>query len=88
MANDVEPLAPPDPLAGYEELSAHGRKRESLADHLPPIQVQLAFLAVLATLYTLYFARELVLPIVLAMVFNLLLSPVVSWLHKLHIPRI
>jgi predicted PurR-regulated permease PerM len=44
-------------------------------------------LFVLAAFYTLYLARSFILPIVLAVLLNFLLSPVVRGLHKLHIPN-
>src|SRR5262245_22659992 len=47
----------------------------------------LAVLVVLAVLYTLYFARAFVLPIVLAFVLSVILTPGVRALRRLHIPR-
>lgn len=44
-------------------------------------------LLILATFYTLYFARTIILPVVLALLFGLLLSPVVGGLSRLHIPQ-
>lgn len=44
-------------------------------------------MVILATLYTLYFARALVLPVVLAVLFSILLSPSVRVLRRLHIPE-
>jgi predicted PurR-regulated permease PerM len=44
-------------------------------------------LFILAAFYTLYLARAFFLPIVLAFLFSFLLSPVVRWLKKLHIPE-
>ena len=44
-------------------------------------------LFVLAVFYTLYFAEALLFPILLAMLLNLLLSPVVRWLKRAHIPE-
>jgi predicted PurR-regulated permease PerM len=44
-------------------------------------------LFVLASFYTLYFCRSLLLPLVLALLLALLLSPVVRGLKKLHIPE-
>src|SRR5882724_3638027 len=42
---------------------------------------------VLAILYSFHFARALLLPIALAVLFSLLLSPVVGWLRKFHLPE-
>jgi predicted PurR-regulated permease PerM len=44
-------------------------------------------LFVLAMLYTFHFARTLLLPITLAVLFSLLLSPVVGWLRKFRVPE-
>jgi len=41
----------------------------------------------LATFYTFYFARIVLLPVVLALLFSLLLSPLVGGLRRLHIPH-
>ena len=51
--------------------------------------VSLVLLAVLAVFYTLYFAAEIVLPITLAIVLNLLLSPAMRFLtNRLRVPRL
>lgn len=44
-------------------------------------------LLVLAVGYTLYFASELIIPIVLAMLLAMVLAPVVGWLRRRHMPR-
>ncbi|HKI05190.1 MAG TPA: AI-2E family transporter [Thermoanaerobaculia bacterium] len=44
-------------------------------------------LFVLAAFYTLYLGRDFFLPIVLALLLSFLLSPLVRWLKKLHIPE-
>lgn len=41
----------------------------------------------LACFYTLYFARDFFLPVVLAVVFNFLLAPVVRWLKGFRVPE-
>ncbi len=51
--------------------------------------VSMVLLAVLAVFYTLYFAAEIVLPITLAIVLNLLLSPAMRFLtNRLRVPRL
>lgn len=45
------------------------------------------WLLALALLYTLYFAKSLLMPIVVGLLFALLLSPLVSVLKRLYIPR-
>ncbi len=44
-------------------------------------------LFILAALFSFHFARALLLPIVLAILFALLLSPVVGWLRRLRVPE-
>lgn len=41
----------------------------------------------LALLYTLYFAKTLLMPIVVAGLFTLLLGPIVAWFKSYHVPR-
>lgn len=47
-----------------------------------PRVVLLAVLVSLAVFYTLYFARQVILPIVIAILLNFLFSPVVRWLKR------
>tara|TARA_R110001599_G_scaffold353880_1_gene602010 strand:- start:124981 stop:126180 length:1200 start_codon:yes stop_codon:yes gene_type:complete len=47
----------------------------------------LNWLLALAVLYTLYFAKSLLMPIVVALLFSLLLSPLVSLFKRFRIPR-
>lgn len=58
-----------------------------LAEEKQTPSVLLAGLLVLAILYTLYFARPVMLPVVLAILLALILMPAVRALHWLHIPR-
>jgi predicted PurR-regulated permease PerM len=74
-AHPVEPAAP---VPDLEETEAAVESRRARA-------IDLNVLAVLAVLYTLYFARDFLLPIVYAILLNFLLSPVVRWLARLHI---
>jgi predicted PurR-regulated permease PerM len=41
----------------------------------------------LSVLYSLYFARDFLLPVVLALVLSFLLAPAVRWMLRLHIPQ-
>ncbi len=53
------------------------------------VDVSLVILTGLAVLYTLYFAADIILPFVFALVFALLLSPAARFLcDRLHLPRI
>ena len=49
--------------------------------------IALKGLFVIASFYTLYFARDLILPFTLALLLNFLLRPVVRVLRKIHIPE-
>ena len=55
----------------------------------PPLSHSTALtgLFILVVFYTLYFARDLIMPIVLAILLNLLLSPIVRAMKRLHIPE-
>tara|TARA_R100000900_G_scaffold127863_3_gene103255 strand:+ start:119087 stop:120202 length:1116 start_codon:yes stop_codon:yes gene_type:complete len=57
------------------------------AARLPPGILSLRILAALAVLYTVYFAQTLLIPIVVALFFALLLSPLVKLLKRFYIPR-
>ena len=56
-------------------------------DPFPPSSRALRFLAALAVIYTLYFARAILLPVALAIVLSLLLRPIVRWLSRHRIPE-
>jgi predicted PurR-regulated permease PerM len=55
--------------------------------HLTPVQIAVYWLLAIAVFYTLYFAQTLFLPIAVAALFALLLSPVVSLLQRFYLPR-
>src|SRR4051812_23385093 len=88
---DVPPLEPP-PEARTEEGGAVeqpdlGKLHEALTDRLEVRSVAITGLFVLAVLYTLFFARAFLLPIVLAVLFDFLLSPVIRALKRVRIPE-
>ncbi|HEY4252162.1 MAG TPA: AI-2E family transporter [Roseomonas sp.] len=60
---------------------------DGAAAFLKPILVCLVSLLLLATLCICYFASDIILPIVLAIVLKLLLEPAMRFLDRLHIPR-
>jgi predicted PurR-regulated permease PerM len=63
---------------------------EALPDTLVPSDIRSVFLAgqfILMLLAACYFAGEIILPIVLAFVLNLVLQPLMRPLEKLHLPR-
>jgi predicted PurR-regulated permease PerM len=74
-ARPVDPTAPPPNLAKTESAIASPSGRS----------LELTVLTVLAILYTLYFARDFLLPIVFALLLNFLLSPVVRSLARVRI---
>ena len=61
--------------------------RDILQGPLGVRSLALSGLFILAAFYTLYLARSFILPIVLALLLNFLLSPVVRGLNKLRIPN-
>src|SRR6185436_16738354 len=65
--------------------SAPGLRRLSGERRAPSIL--LAGLLVLAVLYTLYFARAVLLPIILALLLALILTPAVRLLQRMRVPR-
>lgn len=58
----------------------------SALDTLRTLSMSVLLLAVLALMYTLYFAREFLLPIIFAILLNFLLSPVVRALRRFRVP--
>jgi len=48
----------------------------------------LAGILVLAAFYTMYFAREILVPIFFAFILNLLLQPAMRWLARVRLPRV
>jgi predicted PurR-regulated permease PerM len=82
---DVDPAAqasPVDGAAAQPDLSRTGAAIETSRTH----SIELTILSVLAVLYTLYFSREFLLPVVFAFLLNFLLSPVVRWFARVRIP--
>lgn len=62
--------------------SENVEKSQRLAN-IPSIK----WILMLAVFYTLYFAQSLIIPLVLTILFALLMSPLVTLLKRLHIPR-
>ena len=63
------------------------RKLQALTDRLEVRSVAITGLFVLAVLYTLFFARAFLLPIVVAVLFDFLLSPIIRALKRVRIPE-
>jgi predicted PurR-regulated permease PerM len=76
----------PEPSAGVPD-SEPTRLSSLLGENADARHVALVGLALLALLYTLHFAQAFVLPIVVAILLNLLLSPVVRILRNWRIPE-
>ena len=69
------------------EDSAAGPELTTSIVRAEPASIMVIGLFILAVLYTFYFARALLLPIVLAVLFSLLLSPVVRLLTGWGLPE-
>jgi predicted PurR-regulated permease PerM len=91
-----QPDVPAPPEAQLEARREEGgaveqpdlrKLREALTDRLEVRSVAITGLFVLAVLYTLFFARAFLLPIVLAVLLDFLLSPVVRALKQVRIPE-
>ena len=84
LTPDVPPsvLKPSDPETA--DLGDLGRALQPESDLRA---MMLVGLFVLAVLYTLHFARSFLLPIVLAILLDFLLSPAVRWLKRLRVPE-
>jgi predicted PurR-regulated permease PerM len=78
----------PDPDAGRPvEQPDLGKTGEALRDEPEIRSLAVTGLLVLALFYTLYFAREFFLPIVLALLFDFLLSPLIRTMKRARIPE-
>ncbi|MDP9121481.1 MAG: AI-2E family transporter, partial [Acidobacteriota bacterium] len=84
--SDPEDAGAYSPPAQGSSLDTH-RRRDLRAGPFAVRSLSLTGLFVLASFYTLYFARSFFLPIVLGVLLNLLLSPLVRGLKRLHIPE-
>lgn len=60
---------------------------EALSDRVEVRSIAITGLFVLAVLYTLYFARAFLLPIVLAVLLDFLLSPIIRALKRMRVPE-
>ncbi|PYD46785.1 AI-2E family transporter [Novacetimonas pomaceti] len=84
------PTSPPPPAAApsYESMQQH-RAREVMRHTRMDLKTAcLLVLCILAVFYTLYFAASIILPMILALVVNLLLSTPMRFLHlKLKLPK-
>ena len=77
----VDPLASADPAAPGGAPPDLGRTVDAL-DRSRSRSIEATLLTVLAVLYTLYFARSFLIPIVFALLLNFLLSPMIRRMAK------
>jgi predicted PurR-regulated permease PerM len=80
----VDPLASADPAAPGAPSPDLGRTVDAL-DRSRSRSIEATLLTVLAVLYTLYFARTFLIPIVFALLLNFLLSPMIRRMAKYRI---
>jgi len=92
MSKQTAQVLPTHPQAAEAHVTAP--MREPAVAVIPALQSPRAKsdwvfvgLFILAMLYTFHFARALLMPIILAILFSLLLSPIVGWLRKLRLPE-
>lgn len=84
LTPDVDLAAPATPAS--PDSKTPNLERTSDAIERPRNRsIQITLLTVLALLYTLYFARAFLVPIIFAVLLNFLLSPVVRALRRLHL---
>src|SRR5581483_3985409 len=81
---DVEPAPEPPPATPEPDL---GKLGAALRERIEIRSLAITGLFVLAFLYTIYFARAFLLPIVLAVLLDFLLSPLIRTLKRLRIPE-
>lgn len=79
------PEGPEEPEDPEETLRV--RSEDLLGRHVSARTFATVGLFVLATFYTLYFARSVVMPMVLAVLLALLLSPIIRGMSRLGVPR-
>jgi predicted PurR-regulated permease PerM len=84
---DVPVPAGPTAEGGAVEQPDLRKLGAALRDHVEVRSIAITGLLVLAVLYTLYFARAFLLPIVLAVLLDFLLSPIIRLLKRVRIPE-
>ena len=85
MTPDVDPTASAHPVEAGAPIPDLEKTGEAVADHRHR-STAITILALLALLYTLYFARDFLIPIVYAVLLNFLLSPAIRALARLRVP--
>ena len=87
LPEDAAPIPATQAEGGVVEHPDLHKLGEALRDRVEVRSVAITGLFVLATLYTLYFAKAFLLPIVLAVLLDFLLSPLIRTLKRLHLPE-
>jgi predicted PurR-regulated permease PerM len=85
MTPDVDPTASAHPVEAGAPTPDLQKTEDAVADHRHR-STAITILALLALLYTLYFARDFLIPIVYAVLLNFLLSPAIRAFARLRIP--
>ncbi|MFL5561574.1 MAG: AI-2E family transporter [Gemmatimonadaceae bacterium] len=85
LAPDVDPTATAQPVEPGAPTPDIARTAEAATDHHRR-PTAITILTLLALLYTLYFARDFLIPIVYAVLLNFLLSPVIRAFARWRIP--
>lgn len=83
LAPDVTPTAQAEPQTPGGPTPDISKLEEALVRETP---IGITILAVLAVLYTLYFARAFAIPITFAVLLSFLVTPIVRLLNRIHIP--
>ena len=84
LAPQVSLEAEPEPVPATDRPDL--RRTAEALDRAPVRSLGVTLLVVLACLYTLYFARAFLLPLVVAVLLNFLFSPLIRALQRLRIP--
>jgi predicted PurR-regulated permease PerM len=84
---DLPPAEITSDGGGATEQADLRKLGEALGKHVEVRSIAVTGLFVLAVCYTLYFAREFLLPIVLAVLLDFLLSPIIRILKRVRIPE-
>jgi predicted PurR-regulated permease PerM len=87
LTPDISPTALAPEAGPTGEQPNATRLASLLGENADARHIALVGLFILAVLYTLHFAQAFILPVVLAILLDFLLSPVVRWLRKLRIPE-
>ena len=78
-----------DAMAGAEPKAQPEPEPERILLHMPVDirSMSLVVLAILASLFVLHWAKAVLIPVMLAILFSYALSPIVNWMERRRIPR-